>query len=228
MPRIPRSITLLPGFAVHKIWRGHNREWNLETNEQKQKYLDILNEELESKQVGAVFNALTLMSSHTHEIPNIELPILFSKHMRRHHSRYGMFFNKLMNRCGKVAQDRPKTCLIADEEHQMKTTFYIHANPVRAGIVRDAKDYYWSTHKLYAFGKRELWMRNIKLPGWYMKLGRTSEQRQSKYRKLFAGYLMATGNRKQLFHQRLFFGPTVWVGEREMVVAEWRAAHAPP
>jgi len=119
--------------------------------------------------------------------------------MRRHHARYGQFFNKKHKRCGKVAQDRPHTSAIQNDEYEMIVIFYIHANPVRAGIVNDAKKYVWSTHNLYAFGKRAEWMKNIQFPIWYLNLGKTMKERQKKYRELFDAYLKEQGLRKQTF-----------------------------
>lgn len=213
---------------VHKVWRGHNREWNLETGEQKQQYLEFMNEDLESKryEAGSTVLALTVMSNHSHEISEVSEAKLFSNHMRRHHSRYGRYFNDLKERCGKVAQDRPHTTLIGDDHHKMLCTFYIHANPHRAGI-GDAERYEYSTHQLYAYGKRRSWMRNITLPGWYRCLGRTVVQRQRKYRQLFAQYLKSRGLTKQSFLKRLFFGPLPWMIENEERVIKWRKSLRP-
>lgn len=230
MPRIPRSISVHNNFCVHKIWRGHNKEWNIGSDEQKAKYLEFMNEDMESLRYdgAADLNALTLMSNHAHEIFHINKQISFSNHMRRHHGRYGQYFNKLNHRSGKVAEDRPKTCLIADDHHEMIAVFYIHANPIRAGIVKDARNYRWSTHVLYAYGKRLPWMRNIKLPNWYLKLGRTMNLRQRRYRQLFERYLRDQGRRRQRFLQKLFFGPLLWMSRHEEKVSQWRSEHAPP
>jgi putative transposase len=195
-------------------------------------YLKFFNEDLESEKYkhrqGARLQALTLMSNHTHEIFSIKNQTLFSNHMRRHHARYGMFFNRVYNRCGKVAQDRPHTTLIADDDHEMKAVFYIHANPVRARIVRDARNYPWSTHRLYAFGKKEPWMKHVKFPSWYMRFGRTMQLRQRAYRQLYEKYLRSDGRRRQDFLKKLFYGPIAWEQKKEKLVVKWRRAHAPP
>lgn len=228
--RIPRGISVQAGYAVHKMWRGHNREWNLETDEEKRKYLEFLNEDLESEKYesGAELNALTLMSNHSHEMVRVSNVVQFSGHMRRHHSRYGAFFNKLHNRCGKVAQDRPKTCLITSDYHEMLATFYIHSNPIRARLVGDAKDYPWSTHRLFAYGTRDWWMVNVKFPNWYKSLGRTMEERQRNYRKAFDAYLKHSGLRKQNFLRNLVYGQE-WVKQSiEKEIKAWRQGKSPP
>lgn len=223
MARPPRSLSVVPSFSVHKVWRGHNKEANIRTREQKQKYMDLMNEDLESEkyQAGSTLEAATLMDNHTHELNGIRDQVLFSNHMRRHHSRYGAYFNRENNRCGKVAQDRPHTTLVADDTYAMEVVFYIHANPIRANIVKDARDYYWSTHKLYAFGIREPWMRNVVLPRWYLGMGKTDELRQRRYRQLFANYLRTYGPVKRVFLKRLFFGPATWMQERQELLKQW-------
>ena len=230
MARPPRSLTVVPNHAVHKVWRGHNREWNLETPEQKAAYLEYYNLDVESEkyQQGAVLNAATLMSNHTHEVSNVQDQGLYSNQMRRHHARYGAYFNRLKGRCGKVAQDRPHTTLLENRHNEMEAIFYIHANPIRANIVKDAKDYFWSTQRLYAFGKRENWMRNIALPAWYQALGRNPQERQRAYRRLFARYLKRSGLVKQFFLKGRFFGTPLWCLEREKKVTEWRRLRSPP
>ncbi len=172
--------------------------------------------------------AVTLMSNHTHEVYKIEDVENFSNQMRQHHSKYGLFFNKKHKRCGKVAQDRPKTCLIGDEDHEMRVIFYIHANPVRAKMVRDAKDYYWSTHQLYAYGRKQPWMRHIVFPGWYLKLGTTMRERQEQYIKLFNRYLKQQGLVYIPIFRKHFYGPIMWVLTMQKPIRAWYQNHGPP
>jgi hypothetical protein len=218
------------GHAVHKTWRGHNKEGNLGEDADKRRYLDFQREDFQSQRFdpGSKLNAFTLMTNHAHELFAIEVPKLFSNHMRRHHARYGQYFNQLKERSGKVAEDRPHTTLLESEEQQMIATFYIHANPLRAGMVKDMRNYVWSTHRLYAFGLREPWMQHVSFPQWYLKLGRTFEQRQRVYRKLFARYLANTDKKSQRFLKRRFFGSPLWVHRQEAAVRLWRKEHRGP
>lgn len=201
MPRLPRSWTLHKGLAFHKTWRGHNKEWNLTSHDEKNTYLNYLYDEHRKSGSLNPLHALCLMSNHSHEVYSLIDLTSFSHFMRQHHSRYGLFFNRKHHRSGKVAQDRPRTSSIENDYHEMIVTFYIHANPVRAGICKDAKDYVWSTHMFYAFGKKPKWMKHVKisLPEWYLSLGRTSKERQQKYRRYFDAYLREYGLIKRVF-----------------------------
>jgi len=226
MPRLPRKWILEEGLALHKVWRGHNREWNLKTDCEKLKYLSVLNEEL-AKQDNPL-NGLSLMNNHSHEQYSLVELESFSNFMRRHHGRYGQYFNRIHGRKGKVAQDRPFTSPIEDDAHEMETLFYIHANPLRAKMVKDAKDYRWSTHRLYAFGLREGWMKQVRFPGWYMRLGPTMKMRQKKYRKLFDAFLRTYGLIRQDY-TTYGIGCLAWVlARRESILERVRQSHGPP
>ena len=224
MPRIPRNLILEEEFQAHKIWRGHNKEWNLNTSEEKSAYLSYLNKLLIKN--SNELNSFAVMSNHSHELFDIHDKDSFSELMRNHHSKYGMFFNRKHKRQGKVAYDRPKTCLIQSDEYSMKATFYIHANPLRAGITKNAANYRWSTHKLYAFGRRDEFTKFVKFPQWYIDLGNTWKDRQKKYRRLFDAYLKDAGLIKQEFLSRYFFGSYPWMDNYSQRVKDWSKARA--
>jgi len=221
MPRIPRYLIIEDGFQAHKMWRSHNKEWNISADDEKEAYLNELNCQLKKDAQTNELNAYNLMSNHTHELFDIQDRIEFSNLMRNHHSKYGMFFNKKHKRQGKVAYERPKTCLIENDEYSITATFYIHANPVKAGITKNAANYKWSTHRLYAFGKRDRFMEYVKFPLWYMNFGKTWIERQTKYRKMFDAYLRDLGLIKLNFLSKYFYGDPLWVFEVSQKVSEW-------
>jgi len=225
MPRLPRSWIIHEGLSFHKVWRGHNKEWNIKTKDEKLAYLRFLEEELPHQE--SPLHSFCLMSNHAHEIYNLLHTKAFSELMRRHHTRYGLFFNRKHHRRGKVAQDRPFTSAIENDEYEMETTFYIHANPLRAKMVKDAKDYVWSTHNLYAYGKRAKWMKFVTFPDWYMRLGRTWRARQRKYRQLFDAYLREKGLIKQGYSV-YGIGGLLWKSERrEVILSMWKERYGP-
>ncbi len=81
MARVPRKLTVQAGLSVHKVWRGHNKEWNLGTAPQKERYLEFMNQDLESKkyEAGSVLEAVTVMSNHGHEASDVKDQKLYSK-----------------------------------------------------------------------------------------------------------------------------------------------------
>lgn len=215
---------------LHKVWKGHNSEYNIGSHREKDAYLKYLNEEI-IKQENPI-HSICIMSNHTHEVYSLNecdgsIQAL-SELFRRHHARYGMYFNRKQNRKGKVAQERPFTCSVEkDDAHEMELTFYIHANPLRAGLCKDAKNFYYSTHRLYAYGKKEPWMANIVFPQWYMKLGKTMKQRQARYRSLFEDYLRRRGLIK-VTHCIYGWGSLLWVHKRRRQIRRDFLGLGPP
>jgi putative transposase len=214
MPRKPRSYSVQPGFFVLKTWRGHNKEWNIHLPADRQRYLRFLHQEL-AKQSNVVI-ALVLMANHVHEIFWIQDPLGFSKLMRNHHARYGAHFNKLHGRCGKVAQDRPHTTQLQDERAAMTATFYVLANPLRAGVCKDLRNYRFCSYHFFAFGQRPRGMPFLQYPEWYLALGQTPGIRQRIFRSLFFDYLKSTGVVSRHLSHLYFLGSPLWIAERKL------------
>ena len=86
------------------------------------------------------------MSNHYHllvETPNGNL----SKGMRQLNGVYTQRFNKRQKRVGHVFQGRYKAILVQKESYLLELARYIVLNPVRAGMVRSAKDWPWSSYR---------------------------------------------------------------------------------
>lgn len=187
MGRLLRSEILFDGCLTHKTWHSHHQDFNIEQIEDKQKYLQILFQKIGSE--IADIHAFTLMSNHIHEVYEIRSVGLFSDFMKVHHSMYGQYFNKKYDRKGKVANDRPHTQLIANDVHEIISVLYCHANPIEAGIVKDAKNFEWSSHLFYGYGIDLFSNGKMVLPRWYAELGSTFRDRQFHYLKIFDEYV---------------------------------------
>lgn len=209
MPRKPRTFTVVEGYQVLKTWRGHNKEFNICKNSDRTKYLGLLQKKIEKQ--NNVIHAFVIMGNHTHEIYSIKDNLSFSNLMRDHHARYGAYFNKKNKRCGKVAQDRPHTGQIENDQQAMTATFYIIANPIRVGIVRDPKNYLYSCYNFYAFGKQNKLFSFLEYPDWYLNLASDQKMRQRKFRKLFFAYLREYGLIKQNYSHCYYIGSIAWV-----------------
>lgn len=215
MPSKPRSKILFDNCTTHKVWRGHNKEFVLATENCKETYLLQLKESIDLKIFEDIsLNALCIMGNHTHEMFTIGKVQRFSNLMRRHHSKFGIYYNRLNKRSGKVAESRPHTTCFEEDEFSMEAVFYVHANPLRANIIKDERGYAWSTHMLYAYGKLSSALKKLnlkfKFPKWYIELGKTSKERQARYRKLFAQYRKNNSEHYRKFSKILFVGNARW------------------
>jgi putative transposase len=138
-----------------------------------------------------------------------------SNFMRYTHGLFGAQYNKTSDRSGSVAEGRPKTPLIQDDEHAMRVHFYIEANPIRAKFrkLSDLRYYIYSSYGFYAYGDKTRFTHLLTIPEWYLKLGRTPKERQSTYRKLFAKYLGENATEYSAYFKQRFIGTELWIFE---------------
>jgi len=96
-----------------------------------------------------VVHAYCLMSNHYHlliETPDSNL----SKGMRQLNGVFTQKFNRHHGRVGHVFQGRYKAILVEKESYLLELSRYIVLNPVRAQMVRSAKDWRWSSYRATA------------------------------------------------------------------------------
>lgn len=145
-------------------------------------------------------HAYCVMDNHFHHLVNYQNGHKsMSDYLHHSNTLLGIRYNKINKRTGKFAEDRPKTCLIENYDHSLRVHFYIEANPILAGKYKKLsqlkKDIY-NSYSFYAFGFRTPFTDLLTIPEWYKELGPTDEERQLKYRNLFAKYLIEMGLNK--------------------------------
>ena len=98
--------------------------------------------------------AVCLMSNHVHLVVQVaEVPL--SRLIQNVSFRYTRYRNAKERRTGHLFQGRYRAILIDAGAYLLELVRYIHLNPVRAGLVKDPKDYRWSSHRAY-MGKEVL------------------------------------------------------------------------
>lgn len=218
--RIPRSIQLSSPFGlVHEFWRCHNKEWYLASPFTKDLYFSCLIESLKDAitRENVVIHAYCAMNNHFHKIINYrEHSQWLSRFMRHAHALFGAKYNKLNKRSGSVFEGRPKTSVIQDITYLMRAHFYVEANPIRAGIckVENLRAYIYSSYGYYAYGKQSKYTKLLTPPEWYNSLGKTSSERQMRYRRLFREYLLSMGYKLHNFFEA-FVGNSNWVSDQK-------------
>ena len=96
--------------------------------------------------------AYVLMNNHYHLLLKTKKPNI-SKGMQWFGTTYTRRYNIKHKRNGHLFQGRFKNFLVENDEYLRLLSFYIHRNPLRAGIVRRLVDYPWSSYPVYAYGK---------------------------------------------------------------------------
>lgn len=96
-----------------------------------------------------------IMNSHFHLIigtPNNER-FSISKIMHAILWRFAYTYNRIHKRKGHFFNGRFKSPIVQSDRYGLMLLKYIVQNPVRAGIVKRARDWRWSSYKVYAEGE---------------------------------------------------------------------------
>jgi REP element-mobilizing transposase RayT len=130
----------------HVITRGNQRQEIFKDKHDYTRYLAILADYKERHKY--LLYAYALMNNHVHLlIQTQETPL--SKILQGINQRYTIYFNKKYKTIGHLFQGRYKAILCDKDEYLLTLVKYIHLNPVRAGIVKNADKYEWSSHCFY-------------------------------------------------------------------------------
>lgn len=82
-------------------------------------------------------------------IPSITPETVGSHQFQRFLTSYAKAFNKQQGRYGNLIQRPFKRKQIADEHHFFQTLYYIHHNARKHGLVRDFRDWTWSSYAAF-------------------------------------------------------------------------------
>ena len=145
MARLPRLT--LPGHPHHIIQRGNNRQAIFATAADRQMMLDLLDEN--ARKFGVAIHAYVLMDNHFHLLATPQTLDGLPQMMQAVGRRYVRYFNDSQQRSGTLWEGRYKSTLIQTERYLLACMAYIDLNPVRAGMVAQARDYPWSSHAHY-------------------------------------------------------------------------------
>ena len=140
MGRIARAVA--PGVPHHITQRGNFRQAVFETAEDRHKYLAWLAEY--AQRYGVEFWAYCLMDNHVHFVAVPRQTDSLARTFNQTHMRYAQLVNRRNMRAGHLWQGRFFSCAL-DEAHAYRAVRYVELNPVRAGLVRRAWEYPWSS-----------------------------------------------------------------------------------
>jgi REP-associated tyrosine transposase len=180
MPRFARIH--VTGGLFHVISRFHDRRFYLDVEGAREKYLELLGKAAETHDSRII--AYCLMSSHVHLVLQLGNDSLGSL-AKKVHSPFGIWLNshRKGRGLGTIMADRPKSVLVHSETYGVELIRYVHNNPVRAGIVGNAEDSCWSSHRAYlGLEPSPPWLITEALLG-------TGRKKQEKIRDEFAQYV---------------------------------------
>lgn len=135
------------GALYHVTARGNAQQDIYLADNDRQKFLALFQQVCDRYQW--LCHAYCLMSNHYHLLIETQAPTL-SKGMKYLNGTYTQAFNRHNQRVGHLLQGRFKSILVDKDSYLLELARYIVLNPVRAGMVRAAKDWPWSSYRATA------------------------------------------------------------------------------
>ena len=140
MARLARVV--LPGYPHHITQRGNRRQDVFFKESDYEYYLDLLSEWCVYE--GIDIWAYCLMTNHVHLIVQPKKRSNLSKAIGEVHRRYTRMIHLRKNWKGYLWQGRFASYPM-DKNWLLKSAAYVELNPVKAGMVKNAWDYRWSS-----------------------------------------------------------------------------------
>ena len=143
MARQPRLA--VAGHPYHVIHRGHDRQPIVRDDDDRETFLAMLDTHARASKVAV--HAYVLMDNHVHLLLTPETDAGLPTLMQSLGRSYVRYFNQRHRRSGTLWEGRYRSNLIESERYLLACMVYIDLNPVRAGMVEQAQDYRWSSHR---------------------------------------------------------------------------------
>ncbi|MBN2587488.1 MAG: transposase [Candidatus Fermentibacteraceae bacterium] len=144
MARTPRLV--VPELPHHIVQRGTRNQNVFFSDSDRFKYLGFLGEA--AAEYGVSFLSWCLMDNHVHLVAIPERQDSFASCFRVAHSRYAYHVNTRNEWSGHLWQYRFGSSPLGPH-YLYNAVRYTEQNPVRAGMVDRAWDYYWSSARFH-------------------------------------------------------------------------------
>lgn len=148
MARLARVVA--PGLPHHVTQRGNRRQQVFFGDEDYRLYRALLAEGCRA--AGVAIWAWCLMPNHVHLILVPAAPDGLRAALGEAHRRYTRHVNEREGWRGFLWQGRFASFPM-DETHLLAAARYVELNPVRAGLVRRARDWRWSSARAHLDGR---------------------------------------------------------------------------
>lgn len=180
MPRCARNI--VAGIIYHIVHRGNNHQTIFFAKKDYEYFLSLT--ECSKQKYPCKIYGYVLMPNHIHFlIETIENPENLAYYMKHIAQRYSQYINKKYSRSGTLWEGRYKSCAVDTGEYLVTCSKYIEMNPVRASIVKDPKDYLYSS---YSAKIGLIQSKSLDLDPEYLSMGDSPAERQRNYKNLFS------------------------------------------
>jgi putative transposase len=132
----------VPGCWHHVTQRGNHQQRVFFDDSDRKFYLELLRHHCSRQRVRVA--GYCLMNNHVHLLAIPEAENCLARAFGRAHNDYARWLNLRRRETGHVWQNRFYSCPL-DNAHQWDALRYVELNPVRAGLVRSAAEWQWSS-----------------------------------------------------------------------------------
>jgi len=139
------------GAYYHLLSRGNEGRDIFMNAKDRIVFLDTIGEMSERFEVEVY--AYVLMDNHYHLLVRTRQANL-KKAMHWFGTTYTQRYNRHHTRSGHLFQGRYKSIIVQNDSYLLQLSYYIHRNPLRAGMVNRLADYRWSSYRIYGYGKK--------------------------------------------------------------------------
>jgi len=170
--------------------RGNNRQDVFFVDDDRRVFLELLGRAC--GRFGLTVQAYCLMTNHLHLVATPREPHSLAEAMKWVNQLYAQYVNRLQRRSGHLWQDRFFSCAL-DERHFWTAARYLERNPVRAGLVRRAWRWPWSSAAAHVGQAKDgtglldlpAWQRRVDPPQWKESLSRPEDEQLVKRLRLW-------------------------------------------
>lgn len=141
LPR--KSRQNLRACFFHVMVQGINKEFIFRKSEYKKKYISLL---MEIKNSNIKIISFCIMDNHAHLLIHVKDIKKLSEFMWKTNFKFARYYNEKEKRVGVVFRNRYRLEEIYNQKYLLNCIMYIYNNPVKAGIVKQCKDYKYSNY----------------------------------------------------------------------------------
>ena len=162
MSRIARVVAV--ALPHHVTQRGNNRQTVFFDDDDRRFYLLTLAKY--RQKYGVEVWGYCLIDNHVHVLAVPEREESLARCFAGTNLVYTQYINRKMSRSGRLWQNRFFSCPVDKDSYLWPVLGYIERNPVRAGKVRQAWQYPWSSALHHAKGEPDF---VVNEPDWFVK-----------------------------------------------------------
>ncbi len=139
-----RTRLLINNACYHIYARGNQKQAVFKSKEDYEFYLHQL-KHYKRKHSLHIYG-YCLMPNHIHIIGEPKNPGRLPRFMQCLHRSYTAYYNKKYNKVGHLWQGRFKTKAITRDQYLLDCIAYVEQNPLRANLVKNIKEYEFSSY----------------------------------------------------------------------------------